>query len=76
MTHINLVDPSTLHSKHLRVEYREPRTCTWTAQNDIDLPDTYETGCGELWSFPEGGSPSEHGARFCCHCGGRIEVKS
>jgi len=45
------------------------RTCTWTLE-------PYDTGvwqseCGELWSFIDGG-PEENRARYCHACGGRL----
>ena len=47
------------------------RTCTWTQEDDIDMPGVYRTGCGELWSFSEGGV-EENGMRYCHHCGGKV----
>lgn len=55
----------------------EPRRlrCTW----ERDDEGNWDTECGEGWLrdayiiFGEGG-PSENGMRFCCFCGGKLEV--
>lgn len=47
------------------------RTCTWTQHDDVHMPSTYETECGALWSFVEGG-PSENKTKFCHGCGGLV----
>lgn len=60
MTRINLVDPSTLHSKHLLAEYRElPRVfgLVLAAQqrgltpDTIRIPPTYVLGTGHVTFF-------------------------
>ena len=60
----------------------QPETCIWTPMGD-DTPDSYDTACGQSWSFIDGG-PLEHNCTFChgcgrrtfCHgCGKPVEVK-
>lgn len=58
MTRINLVDPSTLHSKHLLAEYRElPRVFKLVEAAEkrgltpIGLPTTYRLGIGHVKFF-------------------------
>ena len=57
MTRINLVDPSTLHSKHLLAEYRElPRVfkLVEAAENrraDVRIPSEYVLGTGHVTFF-------------------------
>lgn len=51
---------------------REQReTCTWTEQDDKDMPGTYESSCGEMWSFIDGGV-KENRVTYCHHCGGKV----
>ncbi len=53
----------------------EPKTCEWKVHDDVHMPGTYETECGQLWSFVDGGL-NENKTRYCHHCGGLIEVRS
>ena len=46
-------------------------TCTWTEQDDKDMPGTYESSCGEMWSFIDGGV-KENRVTYCHHCGGKV----
>lgn len=46
-------------------------TCTWKHDEETDA---YSTGCGQTWHFTEG-TPEEHGALFCHHCGGVLVVE-
>ena len=50
---------------------RERETCTWTEQDDKDMPGTYESSCGEMWSFIDGGV-KENRVTYCHHCGGKV----
>jgi hypothetical protein len=50
---------------------RERGTCTWTEQDDKDMPSTYESSCGEMWSFTDGGI-KENRVTYCHHCGGKV----
>ena len=50
-------------------------TCAWTPMDSEDMPGTYESACGETWSFVDGG-PVENNYRFCHGCGKPVEVKS
>lgn len=49
----------------------ERGTCTWTEQDDKDMPSTYESSCGEMWSFIDGGV-KENRVTYCHHCGGKV----
>lgn len=53
----------------VEIELRE--TCTWTEQDDKDMPGTYESSCGEMWSFIDGGV-KENRVTYCHHCGGKV----
>ena len=54
-----------------RLAGRERETCTWTEQDDKDMPGTYESSCGEMWSFIDGGI-KENRVTYCHHCGGKV----
>ena len=41
--------------------------CIWKLDDSYD-GDTWESSCGEVWSFIEGG-PQENGVKFCHNCG-------
>jgi hypothetical protein len=52
---------------------QEPPTCAWSPEDDDTMPGTYRSGCGELWSFIDGGWQDNH-VRFCHGCGGKVEA--
>ena len=54
-----------------RLAGRERETCTWTEQDDKDMPGTYASSCGEMWSFIDGGV-KENRVTYCHHCGGKV----
>ena len=54
-----------------RLAASERGTCTWTEQDDKDMPCTYTSSCGEMWSFIEGGV-KENRVTYCHHCGGKV----
>ena len=54
-----------------RLAGRERETCIWTEQDDKDMPGTYESSCGEMWSFIDGGV-KENRVTYCHHCGGKV----
>ena len=54
-----------------RLAASERGTCTWTEQDDKDMPGTYESSCGEIWSFIDGGV-KENRVTYCHHCGGKV----
>lgn len=54
-----------------RLAGRERETCTWTEQDDKDMPGTYTSSCGEMWSFTDGGV-KENRVTYCHHCGGKV----
>jgi len=45
-------------------------TCWWTEDGDGN----WETGCGESWSFRDGG-PKENGMRYCLLCGQYVKIR-
>ena len=47
--------------------------CQW--QQEDDDTGAWASGCGELWSFIDGG-PNENRVRFCHGCGRSVEVKA
>lgn len=51
-----------------RPQAAQSLTCTWRPHDDIDMPGTWEAGCGALWTFTEGG-PRDNDMRFCPQCG-------
>lgn len=69
-------------SKEARIDAAESRCaelekdaapCVWSAEDDDNMPGTYASSCGELWTFTEGG-PIENGVTFCHHCGNKVEL--
>lgn len=54
-----------------RLAGQQRETCTWTEQDDKDMPGTYASSCGEMWSFIEGGV-KENRVTYCHHCGGKV----
>lgn len=44
--------------------------CTWTNAG-WEYGDTWETACGNAWTFTDG-SPEENDAKFCMYCGGNL----
>lgn len=49
---------------------RAEPVCGWTGYSD-DL-DTWNTGCGHVWQFMDGG-PTENSVAFCPFCGGSVD---
>ena len=46
--------------------------CEWSQEDPSgDFDDTWQTGCGNLFSFTEGG-PSDNNFEFCCYCGKKL----
>ena len=54
-----------------RLAGQQRETCTWTEQDDKDMPGTYASSCGEMWSFIDGGV-KENRVTYCHHCGGKV----
>ena len=54
-----------------RLAGQQRETCTWTEQDDKDMPGTYASSCGEMWSFTDGGI-KENRVTYCHHCGGKV----
>lgn len=44
----------------------EPVKCTW-AYSEHEF--SWDTQCGQKWSFTDGGTPTENGMNFCHSCG-------
>ena len=47
--------------------------CLWTQDSHFEMGDTYDSGCGEKWSFIDGG-PEENNVRFCQGCGKPVKL--
>jgi hypothetical protein len=56
-----------------KAEAQQPLTCTWTPEDDDNMPGTWASSCGELWSFIDGG-PAENRVTYCHHCGGKVLI--
>ena len=51
----------------------KPETCLWQSEPE----DVWVTCCKKTeWVFPEGGTPKEHGMRFCPFCGSPLRQTS
>ena len=48
-------------------------TCTWSKDPDFEMGDTYDSACGEKWSFIDGG-PTENRVSFCQGCGKPVKI--
>jgi len=54
---------------------QEPtKSCEWAQEDDINMPGTWRSACGVLWTFNEDG-PVENGMKFCCGCGKKLDQK-
>ena len=51
----------------------KPLICEWTKDPDFEMGDTYDSSCGEKWSFIDGG-PQENRVRFCQGCGKSVGI--
>ena len=52
----------------------DAKTCDWIESDPWGyMPSTYESDCGEVWSFIDGG-PKENNVRFCHGCGCTVSV--
>ena len=69
--HIELIAAFQQYGDARALAAIERETCTWTEQDDKDMPGTYESSCGEMWSFIEGGV-KENRVTYCHHCGGKV----
>jgi hypothetical protein len=54
-------------------EHTKTLTCIWLPSDDDQMPGTFHTNCGQVWSFNDGGW-KENGVRFCHACGGKVEA--
>jgi hypothetical protein len=52
------------------VEAKAVKTCEWCT--DAEDGEVYETSCGKVWQFIDGGL-SENSLKFCPFCGGRVK---
>jgi hypothetical protein len=48
-------------------------TCTWTREDDVHMPDTWDGSCGAKWTFTNDG-PVENDMKFCPQCGGAVKI--
>lgn len=55
----------------LRAQLAPAPICTWTQEDDFEMPGVYRSTCGEVWSFVDGGV-KENGVKFCHCCGGTV----
>jgi len=66
-------DPDAWEEVRQRVEGKQeggqPATCAWTEDRD----GAWETECGGILEFPDGG-PDENEVRYCCRCGRPVEA--
>jgi len=69
--HIELIAAFHQYGASQRLAGQQRETCTWTEQDDKDMPGTYTSSCGEMWSFIEGGL-KENRVTYCQHCGGKV----
>ena len=51
----------------------ETTGCLWSKDPDFEMGDTYDSACGEKWSFIDGG-PAENRVRFCQGCGKPVKL--
>lgn len=49
----------------------DEKTCEWHEEGDPWSEGTYETSCGAMWSFTDGGI-KENEVIYCHKCGGKI----
>lgn len=57
------------------LEKSAPATCDWWEEDDDNMPGTYRTDCGRIWSFTEGGL-KDNEMHYCMGCGKKTrEVK-
>jgi hypothetical protein len=50
---------------------KEVAECKWKAEDDENMPGTYNGICGVMYSFMEGGI-KENTCNFCPQCGGKV----
>lgn len=76
------VSPARLNDNHLYLPARaavaaaleqltKAASCTWTQDPDFEMGDTWDSSCGEKWSFIDGG-PEHNRVRYCHGCGGGV----
>ncbi len=51
-----------------KAEQEPKHPCIWTQSEDPHMPDTWESDCGAVWTFTEGG-PKDNDMKFCPNCG-------
>jgi hypothetical protein len=57
-----------------RSNWNQRPTCEWAKDPDEEyMPDTWDSACGEKWTFNEGG-PVENSVRFCQGCGKTVKL--
>lgn len=61
-----MATPPSAQPKAEQEPKREP--CVWTQSEDPHMPDTWESACGAVWTFTEGG-PKDNDMNHCPKCG-------
>jgi len=56
------------------VKRLKKQECLWQRNDGFDGEEHWDTACGNLYEFAEGG-PVENKQKFCGYCGGRITLK-
>ena len=70
-TEVVTIEQAIQYGAAQRLAGQQRETCTWAEQDDKDMPGTYESSCGEMWSFIDGGV-KENRVTYCHHCGGKV----
>uniref|UniRef100_A0A6H1Z7X5 Restriction alleviation protein n=1 Tax=viral metagenome TaxID=1070528 RepID=A0A6H1Z7X5_9ZZZZ len=62
------------HGKRVDVATKETmqHVCIWEQEDSCDMSDTWNTQCGNMFTFTEG-APCEIAIDYCCFCGKPIE---
>jgi hypothetical protein len=45
--------------------------CEWKPEDDVHMPGTWASACGQLWSFIDG-TPADNRVRYCHGCGRQV----
>jgi len=74
---IEAVNAWNTRADEARIRRETIEECSWTEEDPWgSMPDTWQTACGNLFTYTEGG-PSENDAKFCCYCGKKlVEIRA
>ena len=50
----------------------EQHTCHWQLTDPDFDSNTFETECGKMWTFVDGGV-EDNGLKYCPYCGGKVD---